>query len=112
MGVAAASTRPQQIVVIASAPIVRASSLVPRILSIPPWNVVCARTNSIRERRTLTGEFDGTMNESFRRHKFRVTGASQFGVATINGDPHQRQRARAHRSTEAMCRWLRLPAGL
>jgi hypothetical protein len=43
------------------------------------------RTNSIRETRTLTGDRDGAINEIFRHDKFRVTGASQFCVADING---------------------------
>jgi hypothetical protein len=36
--------------------------------------------------RTIAGEFDGAMNEIFRREKFRVTGAIQFRVTTINGN--------------------------
>jgi hypothetical protein len=37
------------------------------------------------QRGTLTGESDGAMNRIFRRGKFRVTGARQFRVTTING---------------------------
>jgi hypothetical protein len=55
------------------------------MMSIPPWCVVCGRTNSIRDR-TIAGEFDGAMNEIFRRGKLRVTGASQFCFAIINAD--------------------------
>ena len=76
---------PAQIDVIASALIARARSLVPRMLSIPPWNVV-ARGPTRSATRTLTGEGDGAMNEIFRREKFRVTGASQFHVTMINAN--------------------------
>jgi hypothetical protein len=47
------------------------------------------RINSIRKARTLTSESDGAMTKFLRRDQFRVTGAIQSRVVTINGNEKQ-----------------------
>src|SRR5260370_29642633 len=69
----AAITGALHIAAIASAPVARAKSLVPRIVKIPPGNV-CVRGQKRSARgATLAGENDAAMNEIFRDDQFRVT---------------------------------------